>query len=108
MGGEVKEVKEVEEVKEKDLDETGAQEANETGKGTRKKEMPEGEKKEGATAVSRAAPSKSSRKFTGFPGQSGDPTALRLIASSKLIVLPASFAIQPVTHKSREAPASAD
>ena len=41
-------------------------------------------KVEGATAAKRVAPSKSSRKFTGFLSQSGDPTALRLIASSKL------------------------
>ena len=42
------------------------------------------EKVEGAIAVKRIAPSKSSRKFYRLPGQSGDPTALRLIASSKL------------------------
>ena len=43
------------------------------------------EKVEGAIAVKRIAPSKSSRKFYRLPGQSGDPIALRLIVSSKLM-----------------------
>lgn len=43
------------------------------------------EKVEGAIAVTHIAPSKSSRKFYRLPGQSGDPIALRLIASSKLM-----------------------
>jgi hypothetical protein len=63
----------------------------------------EGEKVEGATAVKHVAPSKSSRKFYRVPGQSGDPTALRLIASSKLSRTPATSVIQFSVRKSREA-----
>jgi hypothetical protein len=43
------------------------------------------EKVKGAIAVKHIAPFKSNRKFCRLPGQSGDPIALRLIASSKLM-----------------------
>ena len=42
-------------------------------------------KVKGAIAVKHIAPFKSNRKFCRLPGQSGDATALRLIASSKLM-----------------------
>jgi hypothetical protein len=42
-------------------------------------------KVKGAIAVKHIAPFKSNRKFCRFPSQSGDPTTLRLIASSKLM-----------------------
>lgn len=63
-------------------------------------------KVEGAIAVKPLRPLNRNRNFTGVPGQSGDPIALRRIASSKLMRTTCELFNSAHVDRSREASAN--